>query len=322
MTHFAVCVLIRELQKIDPIEGLRNQFGINDLNNHTKCFSCSKEYENTDYSYFLCLECKKLFEKQPQEFYNESYYSRKLDFLMEPYYENKPTDPYISKTKEQIMAELETKKNKIEDYRPEYQEKLLSWTPEEYYLDEIKYCEPNELDKDGNKLSTYNPNAKYDYYSEGGKWIILKNGQKSNYCQIKEIDLEKMYSEEIILRTNRFNALKEFYTLSEEKDKFDFAIKHSIFMHDREEKPLQNESFEQWLQRTAPLEKTIPSILGIPQWVYETETNESIWLTDRENGWFGIHQKITDTNEFRITLEKIFANYSKNDYLIILDCHI
>lgn len=197
MTHFAVCVLIKKMELIDPIEGIKKQFGITDLNNHVKCFACSKEYINQIYSYFLCENYKQLFENAPQEFYNENYYERKLEFLMEPYYEWKPTNPYISRTKEQIMSELEDKKQHLEDYNEQYRVKLLTWSPEEYYQDEIKYCEPNELDKDGNMLSTYNPNAKYDYYGEGEKWLLLKDGSKSNYCQIKNIDIEKMFIEEI-----------------------------------------------------------------------------------------------------------------------------
>lgn len=93
-------------------------------------------------------------------------------------------------------------------------------------------------------------------------------------------------------------------------------------MHDENEKPLENETFEEWLQRTAPLEQTIPSILDIPQWVYENENHESIWITDRKMGWWGTHKKITESKEVRDNLKSVFSNHSPEDYLIILDCHI
>jgi len=57
--------------------------------------------------------------------------------------------------------------------------KKLEWTDEDHYQSMIEWYEPENIDEDGNVFSTCNPQAKWDWYSLGGRWsglIKLKEG--------------------------------------------------------------------------------------------------------------------------------------------------
>lgn len=57
--------------------------------------------------------------------------------------------------------------------------KKLTMTDEELYQEAIKHCEPEELGPNGELLSTYNPDSKWDWYQVGGRYagrIVVKDG--------------------------------------------------------------------------------------------------------------------------------------------------
>jgi hypothetical protein len=120
-----------------------------------------------------------------------------------PFDENKEMESYIRYTKEEL---IEDSKNKVKEFAnstyaeyladPEkYKENChneghlkyiefefpqkMSWTDEQHYQDAIKYYEPEELTENGDVISTYNPNSKWDWYCLGGRWtgiFKLKQG--------------------------------------------------------------------------------------------------------------------------------------------------
>lgn len=119
---------------------------------------------------------------------------------LEKYDESLELPPYIKHTKDELVA---LKRKEIEDYRNtvyakylenkelykqgcenerhiEYLEnefpQKLHWSDEQVYQDAIKY---SEIDEKGNVISTYNPDAKWDWYVRGGRWagyLWLKEG--------------------------------------------------------------------------------------------------------------------------------------------------
>jgi len=121
---------------------------------------------------------------------------------LEPFDENLTLPRYMDKTKAQLIEES---KADVESYRtgmyaeylkdPEeyaknsrpqhldYMEnefpKMLEWTDEEHYRHATRWYEPENIDDEGNAYSTCNPQAKWDWYSLGGRWsglIKLKEG--------------------------------------------------------------------------------------------------------------------------------------------------
>lgn len=65
-------------------------------------------------------------------------------------------------------------------------------TPDEQYL-----VEEVDTDENGEEIVyRYNPNAKYDWYTEGGRWskyIFKKDGTEVNNANFDDIDWEKMF---------------------------------------------------------------------------------------------------------------------------------
>lgn len=116
---------------------------------------------------------------------------------LEQYYEGLEVEPYIHRTKEEAIEKA--KKHHTENY--EYAVKKLesdTLTPEDrdYYTtvvsrgcsltDEEAWEEVQnwgyEIDDEGNLLTTYNPDSKWDWYSIGGRW--------GGFLPLKELDSE------------------------------------------------------------------------------------------------------------------------------------
>lgn len=147
-------------------------------------------------------------------------YQEDVDDLLAPYDERIDYPPYIKYTKEQAIAKV---RKEIEDYKnttfAEYladpekyvQEhgdahpkhidylrnvfpKKLWWSDEQCYEDEAHYYEDDMIDENGNLLSTYNPNSKWDWYEIGGRWndtLITLSCTKTNEDIVDQIDWDK-----------------------------------------------------------------------------------------------------------------------------------
>lgn len=138
-----------------------------------------------------------------------------VDELLEPYNENIKYAPYIFKTKKEAIESVrkdiyEYAKNIYYEYlkdpekykaehpseahifflEKEFSQRLI-WTDEECYEYAKQLYGEHEIDTDGNLLSTYNPNSKWDWYIIGGRWtnmITLKDGTRTNQAVVKSID--------------------------------------------------------------------------------------------------------------------------------------
>lgn len=79
-----------------------------------------------------------------------------IEDLLAPYSENLEVDPYIKFTRQEAI-----------DYARKYYRDYQHKSDDECYAAVAAGC---ELDDDGNILSTYNPDSKWDWYQEGGRW--------------------------------------------------------------------------------------------------------------------------------------------------------
>lgn len=143
---------------------------------------------------------------------------RSVDDLLAPYDENIVMAPYVKYTREQAIAKVRAY---IEDYKnstyleylkdpvtyeakynnPEHINylknefpKKLNWTDNECYEDEKKWFDDDMVDSNGDLLSTYNPNSKWDWYVVGGRWcgyLDLKDGSSVDEAYVNEVDWSK-----------------------------------------------------------------------------------------------------------------------------------
>lgn len=112
-----------------------------------------------------------------------------VDELLEKYSENLEMEPYVIYTKDEAINEI--RERRIKQYelalseKPKYENEDPNVNSRLQTINEIiekgMYISYEdawemakswgyEIDEDENLLSTYNPNSKWDWYSEGGRW--------------------------------------------------------------------------------------------------------------------------------------------------------
>ena len=123
--------------------------------------------------------------------------------LIAPYDEGLAVAPYVAATKAEVILDERARLQSVfkGDYarwkqdpsryesghaRPEDIEYLreipdrMTWPDEKLYLEAVKDCE-FQLNANGDLLSTYNPDSKWDWYDIGGRWqglLILKGNKE------------------------------------------------------------------------------------------------------------------------------------------------
>ncbi|MCB5873727.1 hypothetical protein LIR51_02620 [Blautia producta] len=138
-----------------------------------------------------------------------------MDTVMEPFSVAHDVEPYISLTKEEVITKV---KNRIADietcYYKEYLispesfcrihcrqieflnfitkefEEQLKWSDEQCYQYGVEIYEPEEIDENGNFLSTYNPHAKWASYEIGGDWenqLAVMRAGKMQFCNSAKV---------------------------------------------------------------------------------------------------------------------------------------
>lgn len=137
------------------------------------------------------------------------------DTLMKPYDENLKEEPYITKTKEEIIKDYRKAFKEAEERAEKGDSRLLNHYSSRYDLagdDEAlfqsikKAYEEDEMkfDENDNLLCTYNRKALWDYYGlldhQNGS-LITKDGRKKQTTLLKNLDLEKTW-ENFVIRPN------------------------------------------------------------------------------------------------------------------------
>lgn len=179
------------------------------------------------------------------------------------------------------------------------------------YAEYCGYRKQNENVPDEDASFGYysNPNAKWDWYQEGGRWnnsIKTKSGVFCNSCKISEIDFTP---DERDLEINR-----RFWEIVIDKEP----------LKEGEERPFcfYSEKYLKELygnKETYALRKSIFS-------TYSILTPDGEWLEPGEMGWFGISSSTTnDEKEWYDSYHSVIEKFAEEnpDYMVTLvDCHI
>lgn len=270
-----------------------------------------------------------------------------IDDMMAPYDENLEAEPRIDKTRQELIDEEKNRLAHILDgdlvkeylkdaeafkakysgvgdkYKIEYAERQLadyykyaagSYTEEDYYQSAIEGEDPDRFDEDGNLMTTYNENSKYDYYGEGGRWngmIILKNGSRVDSAEFKDIDWKAMNT----LDPTEEKRIRELWRLyinkggtKQEQEKFQ---KDNFIFY--------KESY--YIERYGTMEEHLRQA---GMWSTFAVVDEDGWHEQGEMGWFGMSSDTPEeagdwTKKFE---ERFIKNCNPDDVLTVLDCHI
>lgn len=142
---------------------------------------------------------------------------RTVEELLAPYDENIVYAPYVQYTREQAIAKI---RKEIEDYKngfyaeylsnpKKYEEshsnvehinylknefpKKLEWIDDECYEDIKRSFDEDMVKSNGDLLSIYNPNSKWNWYTIGGRfnnYLKTLSGKTTNEDYVSKIDWE------------------------------------------------------------------------------------------------------------------------------------
>lgn len=277
--------------------------------------------------------------------------ARDIDDIMAPYSESLETAPRIYKTKQEMIEDEKKRLANIpnkalvqeylkdpeafkangavepgERYKIKLVEDLLEQhrkylageykSDEDFYQSALDFRDPSPdmIDDDGNLLTTYNNNAKYDYYVEGGRWdgmLILKDGTTANTAPFRDIDWDAMNKltpeqEKNIHDVWRLHVRKE----GTWKERKEFKKEHPFLYIDAYY--LECYGTEEEHLRRASLWQTFAVV------------KENRWYGKGEMGWFGASSETEEEGKVWADSfeERFIKNCDPDDELTILDCHI
>lgn len=119
-----------------------------------------------------------------------------LDDVMERWDENRKVEPYIWLDKDALLKDAKKFKQDLLDENSslfnDYAKKIMNSKTDRELVE--NYCDyyDYELDGHGNALSSFNPEAEWDWYEVGGRWdcgIYTKETKLVNSARPSEIDL-------------------------------------------------------------------------------------------------------------------------------------
>lgn len=237
-----------------------------------------------------------------------------LEKILEPYYEGLEVPRYVKYTKEQL---IDKGKKEIQDYKNgvyaeyisnplKYKEncnnsrhikyleeefpKKLNWTNEEIYKDQIRWYDDNDIGKDGEVYSTYNPNSKWDWYEIGGRYkkVLLTNVNNNNIFEVED----NPFFDLIMAREINKEAPQGYKWVDGAKIKdIDFNKMEEIT-----KKPFYT-------------------------WALVDECN---WYEQGKMGWWAISDATEKSKDDFVNQFKKYIELPENQekYMIIVDCHI
>ena len=267
-----------------------------------------------------------------------------VDELLEPYDESINVAPYIYKTKKQIIEEARESIAKLRQSMKDYADnpdeylknnraywlkdgsekfvnppKLSQFAKDELSCEKMNdeeiyqkhICEDTKYDSEGNELSTYNPNSKWDWYCEGGRWdggLTKKDGSTCNRCSISELAFDndpETYKKAI----HFWEVVVEGKDLLPDEDKKEFTSWYNK---------------EYYIERYGTKE-IYAKVISIKNYFYAIVTPDGVWHEPGRMGWFGCslasYEELRkwDSNFYQDFIEP----YNSDEYEItIVDCHI
>ena len=247
-----------------------------------------------------------------------------LERLLAPFDESLEVEPYISRTREQIIKDAKANKEcwveRIEKENttkedlveflisPEFdwlRDLLAAKTDEDFYEAEAY---PEQVGADGNEYSTYNPDSKWDWYQIGGRWSHSLRDYEGNYhdtLRIADWDYNYMSPE----------AVKTYGRM------WDIAVEGAEPTEEEKDGLWRLYKPEYYREKYGNKSEYIKSMLTFS--TYAVLTADGEWLAPGKMGWFGISMADTKTEgEWERNFTRLIDTADKDMYITIVDCHI
>lgn len=218
-----------------------------------------------------------------------------LDYVLEPYDEQLEVEPYVYLTKEEAIERITNYLNKNPKAKETY--KNLS------YQEAVKDFFGKEVDEEGNVLSTYNPNSKWDWWSIGGR-----------FGQQKSLDDKSLY-------THKVSNIDWITCNSETLKRFWEVVVEDKEPKTEEEKKTKNFYNKDYFLELYKDKETFIKVNSYDLPMAFIDLNGT-WYEQGSIGWFG---STNATNETILDFFNYFKKYvegNPNAYVTVVDCHI
>ena len=113
-----------------------------------------------------------------------------IEGKLAPYDENLEVTPYIGTTKGDLVEE---RKEMIEEAKNPPKDTSIDYSVYKEGMSLAEFCKAyhdEEVDEEGNLLTTYNPESKWDWYEIGGRWkgmLMEKSGEKRDQLRVNQL---------------------------------------------------------------------------------------------------------------------------------------
>lgn len=194
--------------------------------------------------------------------------------------------------------------------------------------------------KNGNHLTTYNPNSKWDWYSIGGRWRNLLLTKQENKDVISETSLEDLMNKGVNLTKEVPKGYKwvdgakikdiDFKKAIEFKNTYQKAIRfwetyvegqEAVTEEEKEDIKYEIYKKEYYIERYETKENYAKRQSTFTCWALLDETG---WHEQGKMGWWAMNDSTKDSELLFIEkfTETINKPENQDKYLIIVDCHI
>ena len=213
-----------------------------------------------------------------------------VEELLAPYEENMAVEPYIWLSRQEAI-----------DYaRKHYQTEGKS--DEECWQ---MVADGEQTDEDGNIYSTYNPNSKWDWWTEGGRWggMLRLHGEPADSGRVK--DLEFPFDHEAYEHALRF---------------WEVVIDHQQAKPDEEFPTFYTEEY--YREHYGNRENYARQMAEFS--TYAVVTPDGEWHAPGEIGWWGCSSETGEQAQdwYRNYKERFLDTADPDWTLNLIDCHI
>lgn len=233
--------------------------------------------------------------------------------LLDPYSENLEVEPYMAMTKEEALAEIALYEEKYPEYK--------TMTDEEKMEDWFGY---RIFDEDGNPMSTYNPNSKWDWYSIGGRFpgkLKAKDGVHGQGSAFQnnprvngEFDSARVGDIDFSMDMDAYDKAIRYWEVVVEKQPLKANEKEEDFHNFYKE-----EYYREYYKDKETYAKICASTT-----TYAVVTPDGVWHQKGEMWWFGMSSETGDESlDWDLHYKERFLDKANPDWILtIVDCHI
>jgi len=225
-----------------------------------------------------------------------------IDELLAPYDENLEVEPYMVYTREAAIRQAK------EHWAAE---SLAGKTDDEIFN---MFSDGYVKDDEQNLYSTYNPDAKWDWYSVGGRWggsLKLKQDARADYGGSDAVDEARIADIDFSPDEEAYKRALRFWEVAVEGDKQREGEDFFIFY-----KP------EYYLEYYGTKEKYAKYT---SQWSsFAVVTPDGKWHEPGQMGWFGMSNTTANSQrDWNEHFMERFIESADGDLIItVVDCHI